>query len=167
MPGPWLLTWLARLELTAFSTAVREIWWVFPAVLVIHSLSMAMAAGFGTVVTVRALGFIPELAMSSLRRFRLLLWLGLIAATASGLLLLVAYPAKALTNPLFYLKLLILAGSVLLCLRFLQAGRTADIPLWMAVTGIAGWFTVIFAGRFLAYTHSVLMASWLVSPAGG
>lgn len=163
----WLLEWLARIELTPISTAVREVWWVFPSVLVVHSLSMAMMAGFGVVICTRATGFMAPLPMASLKRFIPLLWLGLAAATLSGMLLLIAYPAKALTNPLFYIKLLILAGTSWLCLQLLKNRWLPPAQKTLAMLGLCGWLSVIFAGRFLAYTHSVLLASWLVSPAGG
>jgi hypothetical protein len=177
MPDLWLMQWLARIELSVLSTAVREVWWVFPSVLVIHSLSMAMMAGFGTVVAIRVMGFMPAIApnapplntlpLSSLARFRFLLWAGLVAATFSGVVLLTAYPAKALTNPLFYIKLLILTCVSWLSLQFLRERWHAKLQARLAVLCLAGWVAVIFAGRFLAYTHTVLMASWLVTPTGG
>lgn len=40
-----MLELFARIELSTLSIGVREVWWVFPSVLVIHSLSMAMMAG--------------------------------------------------------------------------------------------------------------------------
>lgn len=161
------MQWLAGIELSTLSTAVREVWWVFPSVLVLHSLSMAMAAGFGVVISTRALGFIAALPITALTRFVPLFWLGLVIAALSGLILLIAYPAKALTNPLFYLKLLMLAAASWICLQLLKTRWHCASEQKFAVLGLVAWMSVIFAGRFLAYTQSVLMASWLVSPAGG
>lgn len=162
-----MLEWFARIELSLLSTAIREIWWVFPTVLVIHSLSMAMMAGFGVVISLRAMGFIASAPMASLRRFISLFWTGLAAAMFSGMVLLIAYPAKALTNPLFYLKLLTLYVVSWLTLQLSLTRWPADTQKKLAFLSMTAWFAVIIAGRFLAYTHSVLMASWLVSPAGG
>ncbi|MBU2097911.1 MAG: hypothetical protein KKD00_04060 [Gammaproteobacteria bacterium] len=167
MPASWLLQWLAGIELSPLSIAVREVWWVFPAVLVIHSLSMAMMAGFGIVICLRARGFMASLTMTRLRCYLPLFWTGLAAAAVSGSVLLLGYPAKALTNPLFYLKLLILAATTWLCVQLLQIRWTQQSAQKLAALGLIGWGCVIVAGRFLAYTHSVLMASWLVVPAGG
>lgn len=162
-----MLEWFARIELSTLSIGVREVWWVFPSVLVIHSLSMAMMAGFGVVVSARAMGFAARLPMLTLQRFKPLLWAGLVAATFSGLVLLLGYPAKALTNPLFYIKLLVLIGTSWLSLQLLNNRWPAPTATQLALLCLSGWLAVIFAGRFLAYTHSVLLASWLVSPAGG
>lgn len=162
-----MLEWFARIELSSLSVAVREVWWVFPLVLVIHSLSMAMMAGFGVVIATRATGMVASLATTTLRRFEPLFLAGLLAASVSGMVLLLGYPAKALTNPLFYLKLVILALSTWLTLQLSANRWSAHMQTRLALLSLAGWIAVIFAGRFLAYTHSVLLASWLVSPAGG
>lgn len=162
-----MLELFARIELSTLSIGVREVWWVFPSVLVIHSLSMAMMAGFGVVVGTRAMGFAASLPTHTLQRFTPLFWAGLAAATFSGLILLLGYPAKALTNPLFAIKLLTLLGTSWLTLQLLKNRWHTPTVTKLALLCLLGWFAVIFAGRFLAYTHSVLLASWLVSPAGG
>jgi len=87
----------------------------------------------------------------------------------SGVLLLVAYPAKALTNPIFYIKLgLIAAALVLLTWLGRQVFAGADsgrvfVPdirvKVVAGATLALWAGTIATGRFLAYTHSVLMAT--------
>jgi len=164
-----MLELFARVELSTLSTAVREVWWVFPAMLVVHSLAMGMMAGGGVVIALRRLGAGGAIPLRLFNALRPLLWLGLTAATLSGSALLLAYPAKALTNPLFYLKLILLAGACWLSLRLLREHWQPHRSRLLALTCLGGWFSVIFAGRFLAYTHSVLLASWLVdvSQTGG
>lgn len=162
-----MLELFASFELTGFSTTIRELWWVFPTILVFHSLSMGLMAGIGIVSALRALEFARQIPPSMLRKFHPLLWLGLAVASTSGLLLLAGYPAKALTNPLFFIKLLMLAAAIALTLRLtsptqrpLAQGKSpARLP---AMITISLWFGVIASGRFLAYTHSVLLAYWLV-----
>lgn len=151
----------ASFELTSFSTAVREVWWIFPTILVFHSLSMGLMAGIGVASALRALGFAGQIPLPALRKFHPLMWLGLLVATASGLLLLAGYPAKALSNPLFFLKLVMLIAAICLTLRLTTAERPLLTSRLPALTIIL-WLGVIAAGRFLAYTHSVLLASWLV-----
>jgi len=157
----------ASFELTAFSTAIRELWWVFPTILVFHSLSMGLMAGIGVVCALRALGFARQIPPPMLRKFQPLLWFGLGVAATSGLLLLAGYPAKALTNPLFFIKLLMLAAAIGLTLRLTAPAqrlpaRGKSPARLLALFTIALWFGVIASGRFLAYTHSILLASWLV-----
>lgn len=162
-----MLELYASFELTGLSIAVRELWWVFPTILVFHSLSMGLMAGIGVVSALRALGFAQQIPIAMLRKFQPLLWLGFLVAAASGLLLLAGYPAKALTNPLFFVKLLMLAGAIWLTARLtsrerrvLSQGQSpARLP---ALIAIGLWCAVIASGRFLAYTHNVLLASWLV-----
>jgi hypothetical protein len=97
-------------------------------------------------------------------RFLPLLWLGLIANTLSGLALLIGYPAKALTNWLFYGKLLMLALGVWTTVRLCrQLGDSLAQPnRKLAVTSLLCWAGVIVSGRFLAYTYTILLAAWWV-----
>lgn len=162
-----MLELYASFELTGFSTAIRELWWVFPTILVFHSLSMGLMAGIGVASALRALGFARQIPPSMLHRFQPLLWFGLLVAATSGLLLLAGYPAKALTNPLFFIKLIMLSGAIWLTLRLTAPTQRlltqGKLPVRLpALVTIALWFGVIASGRFLAYTHSVLLASWLV-----
>jgi hypothetical protein len=90
-----------------------------------------------------------------------LLWLAFAINAVSGTLLLIAYPTKALTNPLFYVKLGLIALGVTLVYRIGNTVlRAADaeqpMPKYakpLALASIATWVALILAGRFLAYTH--------------
>jgi hypothetical protein len=91
--------------------------------------------------------------------------------------LLVAYPAKALTNPLFYLKLasIVVAVGIVQWLQRQLGGRPAagvgatggETAITVNLTRlkraawtlIALWLIATLTGRFLAYTHSILLAS--------
>jgi hypothetical protein len=97
------------------------------------------------------------------------MWCGAVASVVSGVALLLAYPAKALTNPVFYVKFLLIGFA--LRLLYLQAhgpldparqGRVSATDRLQAALAIAAWLGAITSGRLLAYTHSVLLASdWL------
>jgi hypothetical protein len=104
--------------------------------------------------------------LKAMARFLPLLWLAFLVNAVSGVLLLIAYPTKALTNPVFYLKLFLIALAVWLVhhigrtvLRAPDAGQsTLPGPLprharWLALTSLAAWIALITAGRLLAYTH--------------
>ena len=93
------------------------------------------------------------------------MWAGFWINAVSGVLLLIAYPTKALTNPLFYAKLgLIVAGLVLA--RALRARLSDDSGAGpvalspsarrLAIASLACWAASITAGRLLAYTYSRL-----------
>jgi hypothetical protein len=95
------------------------------------------------------------------------MWLGAAMAILSGLALLVAYPAKALTNPIFALKLICLICAALLARRlsrqaFAAAARNEPLPPGSRMTAAAAlalWLAVVAAGKLLLYTYTVQMVS--------
>jgi len=157
------------IEETAISTWVRESisMFAFPGILALHTIGMAFLVGTTSAFSIRVLGFAPGVPVESMLRFRPVVWFGFIVNLISGLLLLAAYPAKALTNPVFYLKLGAIAVA-LVAVRALGRRVAGLVPGiaggWRSNTALAGytlsfWAVSITAGRFLAYTHSRLMAS--------
>lgn len=154
----------AAVEQSPLSVWVREDLWAFPSILVLHAFGMAATCGVGAAISLRVLGVARGARMEAFVRFVPVLWAGFALALASGLLLLAGYPAKALTNPVFGLKLLLLAGALALtaALGGHVLPRPGTPPAWSrwAAAGVLGcWAGVIVTGRLLAYTHSVLMVS--------
>jgi hypothetical protein len=160
---------LVWLEATSFSVWMRESTSIlaFPAILAVHTIGMGFVAGISAAVDLRVLGLGPDIPAASLRRFFPALWLGFWVNFASGVALLVGYPTKALTNPVFYLKLLFIVLGVAL-LRIVARGldegsgggdRRGGWARAMAVASLVCWAGAIFAGRLLAYTHTRLMAN--------
>src|SRR5688572_32446634 len=94
-------TWI---ETTALSTVLRESpsLWAFPFVLILHTVGLAFLVGSSVAINVRALGLAPGVPFGPLGRYFLVMWLGFWVNAFSGVLLLITYPTKALTNPLFY-----------------------------------------------------------------
>jgi len=162
------MEYLAWLERTGFSTWLRESGPAFFSSLIFHALGMGFLVGTYVVTDLRVLGFAPDVPLSLVCRFRAVTRAALAVAVASGVLLLVAYPAKALTNPLFYVKLLAAAAALFvghaLARAVLEDATHDSGPLpgrarALAALSIVLWITVITSGRFLAYTYNVLMAS--------
>jgi hypothetical protein len=108
---------------------------------------------------------LPSFELTNIYR---VMWLGFGINALSGLALLAAYPAKALTNWVFFAKLLCIAIA-LWVLRRLKgelavAGGTAEHDVStrarrLALASLLLWTATIFAGRLLAYTHHILLAS--------
>jgi hypothetical protein len=97
--------------------------------------------------------------LDALRRYFLVMWAGFWINAVSGVLLLIAYPTKALTNPLFYAKLALIGLGIALALRIrrgvqdVRADSDAPEPArTLAAVSLGCWLAVIFAGRLLAYT---------------
>ena len=135
---------------------------VFPVIVTLHTMGMGFLAGGSTAIDLRILGVAPNIPLKPLRRFLPLLWLALAVNAVSGFLLLVAYPTKALTNPVFYVKVCLIALAVWLVSRIgavvLRAPDVDQKPLdanakLLAAASLAGWVALITAGRLLAYTH--------------
>ncbi|MDD9890952.1 MAG: hypothetical protein OXU66_04255 [Gammaproteobacteria bacterium] len=127
---------------------------------------MAVVVGINFAIALRLIGWVPQFALNPFQRFYHLHWLGAVIVLLSGLGLLLAYPAKALTNPVFYLKFIALGGGLLIA-AWLQKQivnhSISKIPAQklkiIAGISIVLWIMAITAGRFLAYTNSVLLAS--------
>ena len=144
----------------------------FPFILFLHTLGLAMLAGVSIGIDVwllRQRTLAQALRMTGLIR---VMWLGLGINAVSGLALLIAYPAKALTNWVFYVKILLVVLGVYAVARINRemfptglavAGVTitAVARRW-AIGSLVIWTATIITGRLLAYTHQVLFASELL-----
>jgi hypothetical protein len=144
------------LEATGLSTWVRESpsLFAFPSVLSIHALGMGLVAGLNAAIALRILGVAPGVPFKEMTKFMPVMWFGFWINAISGVLLLIAYPTKALTNPMFYLKLALIGLAVM------SAVKAARKPskFWAAMS-LGGWVGAIAAGRLLAYTYTRLMAT--------
>ena len=137
----------------------------FPFVLILHTVGLAFLVGANVAIDVRALGFVRGVPLLSMRRYYRAMWAGFWVNAFSGVLLLVAYPTKALTNPLFYLKLLLIAAGLWLAAVIRRHMMTGEVAAGvtpssrlrtLAATSLLCWATSIAAGRLLAYTCSRL-----------
>ncbi len=149
------------LETSALSVWVRESpsVFAFPIILACHTIGMGFLAGMNAAIALRILGFAPGVPLAAARRVFPVLWAGFWLNAVSGVVLLVGYPTKALTNPVFYFKLLCVAlGLVVQTVirRRLLEDEQSVVPFWgkmFACASLAVWTAVIFSGRFLAYTY--------------
>ena len=91
--------------------------WAFPFVLVLHTIGLAFMVGVNVAIDLRALGGAMGVPLVSLRRYYRVMWAGFWVNAFSGVLLLIAYPTKALTNPIFYLKLTLIGVGVVLAAK--------------------------------------------------
>jgi len=154
------------IEHTSLSMWVRgESMFAFPLILSAHTLGMGFLAGTSAGIDLRLLGLAPRVPLSDLARFYPVMWCALALNFASGTLLLIGYPYKAFTNPLFYVKLTLIAAAVYLVLRIrreilLQPELTARVlrrGRLLATVSLGCWIGVIAAGRLLAYTYTWLL----------
>jgi hypothetical protein len=162
---------LGWLEATPLSVWMRESTSVmaFPAILSAHAIGMALAVGVNASIALHLLGVGSGIPTREMRRFIGVLWVGFWMNAVSGALLLVAYPTKALTNPVFYVKLLLIAIAMVIfavidrrLFRNLtpQDHWASGTGRFLAVVSLVSWAGAITAGRLLAYTHRRLLVDF-------
>jgi hypothetical protein len=154
----------AWLETTALSVWIRESpsLLAFPFILIVHAWGMGFLAGSNAAVDLRILGFAPKVPLKAMTKFYPVMWFGFVINAISGVLLLIGYPTKALTNPVFYIKLVCIAiGMVLMIWLRRNVVRAEGMPLargkTVAAISLLVWAGAIVAGRLLAYTCKFLM----------
>ena len=152
-------TWL---EASALSDWVRSSpsMFAFPFILILHTVGMAFLVGANIAIDLRILGFAAGIPLSTLEKFFPVMWFGFVVNAVSGLLLLIGYPTKALTNPVFYLKLILIAVALTetWVMRNQVLRRENSNGRLLAGTSIVLWAGAVTAGRLLAYTYRHLMA---------
>jgi hypothetical protein len=151
------------LETSAFSTVLREnpSIMAFPFILILHTVGLGFLVGANVAINGRILGLARGIPLLSMRRYYRVMWAGFWVNAFSGVLLLIAYPTKALTNPVFYLKLTMIAAALWLARAIRRYAQATPVAAGMpapqalralALAGMACWLIAIVAGRFLAYT---------------
>ena len=159
--------WIETSALSVWSRESTSIF-AFPTFLIVHAMGMALVAGMNAAIDLRILGFAPRVPLTKMKRFVPLIWAGFWICLASGAILLIAYPTKALTNPIFWIKLVLVAVG-LVQLRIIDRRLLGDPNLdtsplpssarKLAWGSLACWAGAIFTGRFLAYTYVTLMTA--------
>ena len=157
-------TWI---ETTALSTMLRESpsLWAFPFVLILHTVGLAFLVGSNVALDVRVLGMARGVPLRTLERYTVVMWTGFWVNAVSGVLLLIAYPTKALTNPIFFVKLALIAIGLGMAAKIRARLRALPVPdaqvlpprlKALAVASLVCWAAGVTAGRLLAYTYSRL-----------
>jgi hypothetical protein len=126
-----------------------------------HAVGMALLVGFSSAIALRVIGYAPGIPLAPMAKFFPVIYAGFWINALSGTGLFITYPVKAVTNPIFYVKM---AGVVaaIVCVRvigqhlFAAPGRF-DEPVRLArakrpaMTLLIVWVVTITAGRLLAY----------------
>ena len=142
-------------------------------ILLFHTIGMALVVGANAVVDLRILGIASDIPLQPLKRLFAIMWTGLGINVATGLLLLIAYPTKALTNPDFYVKLSFIGLAVFTMYRMnvrvfgdaslSEAAMVAKGKI-MAMWSLVFWVGAVGSGRLLSETARYFFYG---HPAGG
>ncbi|MEO8722003.1 MAG: DUF6644 family protein [Sphingobium sp.] len=152
--GDWLYA-------TPISTTFRETVWIIPTVQSIHILAIAVIVGSALVSELRLAGILAtdQAPAGIVRRYLPRIWGALVVLLITGLVLVVAEPARTINNTVFWIKMGIVSSAFLLTLivrkPLLVAADDTDLAVnakpvaWLF---LLMWTAVIFCGRFIAYT---------------
>jgi hypothetical protein len=163
-PTQQFFDWIEHTDLSEWIAGPSML--AFPTILTIHVLGTGFLAGTSVAIALRILGVARGVPLRRLELFYPILWVALAANVVSGTLLLIGYPYKAFTNPLFYVKLSLIALAIYLVVKIrnevLRNPQSDKEPANMrrakilAALSLGSWMGAIAAGRFLAYTFTWL-----------
>jgi hypothetical protein len=152
---------LSALDQSAFSTWLlsSNSIWAYPTVLTLHTFGMMVLVGAALMIDMRLLGFGRAIPISSLERLFQVMWGAFWLNLITGTMLFIADATKRATQPLFLVKLLLVAGgiaTVVLLRRRVFGGSSEPIVITatarrLAVASLLIWCAAITAGRLLAY----------------
>lgn len=157
------IEWLGA---TPVSQTIQRVLWIIPTVQTVHILALSAVLASMAMFDLRLLGLAGKRhSIASLsRRFMPWLWCALIVLAASGCILIIGEPKRALGNVFFQLKMGMLATAIVLTLGFrallkrdLAAGSADLLPAHFTaakITGLASlvlWLGIAVAGRLIAY----------------
>jgi len=154
------MAFLQWLESSAFSSWLRESpsLLAYPAVLFLHTIGLVLVAGPSAVISLRLLGVGRQLPIAPLDRLFPVIWFGFWTSAVSGLVMLAVDATTKLANPMFSVKMIFVAASVVLMVFVRRMLKTAEPATrerlrgrWLALASLACWAGAIAAGRFMAY----------------
>ncbi len=154
------------LENSAFFSWVRESssLLAYPAVSFLHTFGLGILVGISIAVSLRILGLGPGIPLSAMQRLFPIMWAGFVVNAISGTILMIQDASTKLINPLLYIKLVLIALSVVV-LEFIKRkvfrnpsldhGPVAMNGKILAAISIALWIGAITAGRLMGYIGPV------------
>ena len=135
-----------------------------PTVQTIHILAIAVVASSALMIDLRLIGvFWANRPMKNVTaRFLPLVWWPLLVLLGTGIIMIIAEPARSLKNPAFQLKMGLLVGALIVTwlFQFFQRrdagfGEPGARPhagaATIAIVSMLLWSSIIFAGRWIAY----------------
>ena len=151
---------LHALQTSAFSAWVvgSESIWAYPMILTMHTVGLGIVVGAAVVVDLRLLGIGPAIPLEEIKRVFPIFWIGFFINLVSGVMLFVSEAEDKATQPVFLLKLLLIAIGVVVTARIRRVlfGTASTAILasgarTLAVSSLVVWGGAIVAGRLMAY----------------
>jgi hypothetical protein len=159
------MEFLSWIENSAFSVWVRESPSIFAyaGILFLHTVGLAIVVGISAMIDLRLLGVASDLPIAPLERFFPIMWAGFWINAVSGSILLAQDATTKFTNPIFGIKMVLIALAVAdmvllrrVVFRGLQVERNVSGQgKLLAVASLVLWFGATTAGRLMAYLGTV------------
>jgi hypothetical protein len=149
--------WLENLQNSTFSQWVvgSDSIWAYPMILTMHTVGLGIVVGSAAILDLRLLGIGPGIPLQEMRRVLPLFWVGFFINLVSGLMLFASEAADKAAQPVFLLKLLLVAIGVVVTSRLKNVAFDVDIPparvRSLAKVSLFAWAGAIVAGRLMAY----------------
>jgi hypothetical protein len=155
-----LTIWLQASALAVWTRESPSIW-AYPTVLMLHTVGLGVLVGANAVIDFRLLGFARRLPIPSLTPLYRVMWAGLATNAITGALLFASDAEAKSRQPVFYVKLLLIAAALTVTASLRRtverapARAEADPPprrsRRLASLSLLLWAGAIAAGRLMAY----------------
>src|SRR4051812_18434010 len=128
--------WLEALQHSAFSDWVvgSNSLWAYPMILTMHTVGLGIVVGAAAVIDLRLLGVGPGIPIHEMRRLFPIFWVGFFINLVSGLALFVSEAADKAAQPVFLLKLTLIAVGVIVTARLRHTALDPATPSGRART---------------------------------
>lgn len=142
---------------TSYGELVREVYWLFSALEIVHFMALCVLFGAILFVDLRLLGLNKRVPLEVCLRFIPVALIAFAFSLASGLGFFCSAPLDYWPNPSFKLKMLLIVLAGINALWFAVVERKTGGQSILSVRISAGlsiaiWVTVIVLGRLLPYT---------------
>jgi uncharacterized membrane protein len=159
-----LLSFVQWLQQLSFATAIRESWYVYPIIMTLHLVGIAMFGGLIFITDMRLLGLTMRKrpVADVIEQLRVPKRVGLLLVVTCGLLMFSSKAEEYYYNWLFWTKLSLLGLIALHALAFRSSvyrnpselDKFASVPVRAKVAAVLSlllWIGVAIAGRGIGY----------------
>jgi Family of unknown function (DUF6644) len=155
IPAFQLPPWQQWLEASWLAVAVRDSLWAYPLIETVHIIGFCVLVGGAVLFDLRLLGVSRHLSVPALEG-HLLRWarISLVLILPTGFLMFMPHATALSANPVFRLKILLIACAGLNALLYRIYGREGHARIVSKVNGCCSlilWFSVLTCGRLLAF----------------
>lgn len=135
--------------------------WAYPTVLTLHTVGLGILVGANAVIDFRLLGFAPRLPIAALDPLYRFMWAGFVMNAITGAMLFASDAAAKAVQPVFYIKLALIAIALVVTALIRAATTRASAAgggdpkpragRRLAALSLLLWTGAIAAGRLMAY----------------